>query len=277
MADYFHPSKETFGKDSPDEKQKEIPQEELKVYKDEGVEHVTVAGLTSIIIPALFINYPIFHQTGNCIGSIREHTDENKTPYEIILVINGKTGIGFEEDKLADTYADKVIQNPENLGFAKAVNQAIRTSNGEYIAIINNDVQVFDNWLVDLQEALQHVDLIEATPMYGMPFARAVEAKELRDKTMQKPIEETLSSFRDFSCVLARKALFEEIGVFDEEFFMYGEDVDLVKRMEAVGKRDASTTRVNTHHIIGSTSQGMDETAELMTKAKERLKEKWGI
>lgn len=266
---YFHP-KATFGKGSQDEVT-------LKKYdSDETIEQVKVRGLTSIIIPAYFLNNPLFHQTGNCIGSIREHTDKEKTPYEIILVINGETGIGFKEP-YTDTYCDKVIQNPENLGFAKAVNQGIRASKGEYIAIINNDVQVFDNWLPDLQEALGQIDLIEATPMYGMPFARAVEAKVLRDKTREQRIEETFTNFRDFSCILAKKSLFDEIGLFDEEFFMYGEDIDLVKRLEAVGKKDASTKRVNIHHIIGSTSFGMEETPELMNKANERLKAKWGI
>lgn len=263
---FFHPQvvQPTFGKDTADST-------ELKVYdkKDERKQEV-VKGLTSIIIPAYFRNYPIFHQTGNCIGSIREHTKE---PYEIILVINGQTGIGFED--FGNTYADKIIQNEENKGYAYAVNQGIRASSGEYIAIINNDVQVFENWLSDLQEALEHVDLIEATPMYGKPFARVTEAKELRDKTLQQPIQETFSNFRDFSCVLTRKVLFEEIGTFDEEFFMYGEDIDLIKRMEAVGKKDASTKRVNTHHIIGSSAG--DETPELMTKAKERLAQLWGI
>jgi O-antigen biosynthesis protein len=268
---YFHPSASASVQLNDD------PQvQELEKYPEEELQHITVAGMTSIIIPAYFLTYPLWHQTGNCIGSIREHTDKTKTPYEIILVINGETGIGFAEDKLKDTYCDKVIQNPENLGYAKAVNKGIRVAEGEFIAIMNNDVQVYEHWLEDMQEALQHLALVMATPMYGMPFARAVESKKLRDETFGKRIEETFSDFNDFSCVLTTKALFDEIGLFDEQFFMYGEDLDLIKRIEKIGKKKASTKRVNTHHIISSTASGINETPEWMNTARELLKKKWG-
>lgn len=215
------------------------------------------SGMTSIIIPAYFMNYSLFHYTGHCIGSIREHTDREKTPYEIILIINGKTGIGF--DNLEATHAEKVIPNEENKGYGKAMNQGMRISVGEYIVLMNNDVMVFDHWLEDFQEALKHKDLVMATPMYGMPFARAVESRELRNKWMQKPIEESFSDFRDFSCVATTRSLFDEIGAFDEDFFAYKEDLDLFKRMDAKGKTYASTKRINTFHIIGATGTNMSE------------------
>lgn len=281
---FFYPTKSTFGQGSPDTAPASIPiqkeispsfleQEqkiELPTYDDPtAIEHQTIPGLTSIIIPAFFNNYPIFHQTGNCIGSIREHTDKEKTPYEIILVINGNTGITIDPK---DSLCDKVVQNEENEGYSKAVNKGIRTSFGEYIAIVNNDVQVFDHWLEDMQEALKDLSLVMATPMYGKPYARAVEANELREKGFGTPY----SDFTDFSCVLTTKALFDEIGLFDEQFFMYGEDLDLLRRMTKEHKKYASTKRVNTHHIIGSTSSGVNETPEIMNESKRRLNEKWG-
>lgn len=272
MSDYFHPEIKhgAFGKGTADDVK-------LKQYdpKDEDIEHTTVKGLTSIIIPAYFITYPLFHQTGNCIGSIREYT---KKPYEIILVMNGngKSVIPYSQGNYI-TNADKVIVNEENLGYAKAVNQGIRASQGEYIAVINNDVQVYENWLEDMQESLEHLDLVEATPMYGMPFARAKEARELRENTLHLPIEETFDPFRDFSCIMVKRTLFEELGTFNEEYFCYGEDIDLIKRMEEKNKKHASTKRVNIHHIIGSTASALPETPELMNEAKERLKARWGI
>lgn len=236
----------------------------------------TKQGLTSIIIPAFFNSYPIFHTTGNCIGSIREHTDRAKTPYEIILVQNGHTGIGFTQENAKDSYADKVIFNEQNLGYAKAVNQAIRCSEGEYIAIVNNDVQVFDHWLEDLQACLNAgVDLIQAYPMYGMPYGRAVEANILREKSLTES-QLGLDDFRDFSCVLLRKETFAKVGLFDEQFFCYGEDLDLIRRIEQAGGKVKSTKRVRVHHIISMTSSGIAETPDIMNKSKELLKAKWG-
>lgn len=270
MNNYFNPRpKGTFGKGSSDDETIQLETYE----KTDEFPQSNVKGLTSIIIPAYFLTYPLFHQTGNCIGSIREHTDSVKTPYEIILVVNGDTGI---KSKPEDYLVDKVIENPENLGFSKAVNQGIRVAKGEYIAIVNNDVQVYDYWLEDFIECLNNgLDLVQATPMYGKPFARATESFTLRQDTMNLSIGETFKDFVDFSCVCTRKDLFREIGVFDEEFFMYGEDLDFLRRMDKVGKKHKSTTRVNTHHIIGSTSSGVAETPELMNKAGELLKQKY--
>ena len=228
---------------------------------------------TSIIIPVYFNSYQTFHLTGDCIGSIREHTNSVKTPYEIILVINGVTAIKLEN--LQQSYADKVITNEENLGFSKAVNKGIRVSKGEYIAIVNNDVKVFDHWLEDMQQVQQSgIDLVMGTPMHGEPFARAIEANKKREKTFQVGLG--ISSFTDFSCVLTTKDLFNKIGLFDERFYMYCEDLDLIRRIEKVGGKVASTKLVNTHHIGQATSYGIGETPEIMNKSKELLKSIWG-
>lgn len=260
----------------------------FKTYEEQDsfTQPETVKGMTSIIIPAYFVHYPAFHFTGNCIGSIREHTNKKATPYEIILVVNGNNSAiqKMDEALMKNTYADKIIVNEENLGFAKAVNQGIRAAKGEYIAIVNNDVQVFDNWLPLLTECLIELDLVMATPMYGLPFARAVEAngitykylslKHTRDERLD--LIDSFSDFVDFSCVLTRKALFEEIGTFNENFFMYGEDLDLLRRMRREGKTYASTKLVNTTHIIGSTATAIDGMSEIMNQSKAKLKEIWG-
>ena len=75
---------------------------------------------------------------------------------------------------------------------------------------------------------------------------------------------------------MARKSLFREIGTFDEQFFVYLEDLDFLKRMDEAGKKYASTKKVNTYHVIGGTSTGMVETPDLMNESREKFKEKWG-
>jgi GT2 family glycosyltransferase len=250
---------------------------DFKQYPEEGKKHETISGFTSIIIPAFFNSYPVFHYCGNLIGSIREHTDKTKTPYEIILIQNGETGIGFTEKSAKDSHADKIIFNKENLGFSKAVNQGIRCANGEYIAIVNTDVMVFNHWLEDLQECLKNgVDLIQSYPAYGMPYARAVESEALRNEWKDKPIAESFDDFRDFSCVLTTKELFNKVGLFDEAFQLYCEDLDLVRRIEKAEGVVKSTKRVRTFHIIGATTTNMQDTPEVMEQSKERLKSIWG-
>lgn len=245
-----------------------------------------VPGKTSIIIPAYFAAYHLFHYTGNCIGSIREHTDKLDTPYEIILVINGSKDSAIKFSNLEETLCDKVIVNEENMGYGYAMNQGIRASVGQYLCFMNNDVMVFEHWLEDMLEALRCLDLVMATPMYGKPFARAKEAEELRKKTerelpetgrpySQSLAEDFLSDFRDFSCALTRRSLMEEVGLFNEKLFAYKEDIDLYNRLDAAGKKYASTKRVNTFHVIGSTSVGMNDAQLHKKEGEEEFNKLW--
>lgn len=280
---FFHPEKlEPLPENAP-------AAQTYPAHEEKGQPLAIKAGVTSIIVPVFLNSYPVFHYTGHCLGSIRQNTDQGKTPYEIIFVQNGRKGTEnvveeFTEETYHEIGADKIISNEKNLGFAAAVNQGIRCSTGEFIAIINNDAMVFPHWLEDMQEALAAgLALVMATPMYGMPFARATEAMKLRAETFmeggspeQNSIETTFNDFRDFSCVLTARYVFEEVGLFDEQFFMYGEDLDLIRRIEKADGKIASTSRVRTFHISGGTSSGLAETPEILDESKRLLKEKWG-
>ena len=244
----------------------------IKATAGQGIPHTVIPGLTSIIMPIFNYDYSLVHYTGNALGSIKEHTNKETTPYEILLVDNGSP---IKFDNPADYRVDKYIKNEENEGVTKAWNKGIRISQGEYICLINNDVMVFNFWLADLLEALEHTDLVMATPMYGEPFSRAVEAKAKREQWLGKPITESFSDFRDFSCILTKRKLFDEIGNFDEQFFNYVSDTDFLRRMIEVGKTYKSTQRVPIFHIIGATSTGMTETAEQMNQDKRKYEEKW--
>jgi GT2 family glycosyltransferase len=230
--------------------------------------------MISIIIPVFNYNNPLFHYTGNCIGSVREHTD---LPYEIILVENGSP---VKHKELKDYKAEKVIINEKNMGVAHAWNQGIRMSRGGYICLLNNDTMVFDHWDTDMVEHLKSgdLDLVMSTPMYGDAFARAVEAKERREAALAGDKSKILSDFRDFACVMCKKSLFEELGTFDERFTLaYGEDLDFLKRMDEAGKKYASSKLINIFHIINATTTGMKEIPELMNVNKKILEEKWDL
>jgi glycosyltransferase involved in cell wall biosynthesis len=250
-----------------------IPTEPEPVPIGEGFEHKVVEGLTSIILPVYMNNYSLFHYTGNCIGSIREHTDSEITPYELVVVDNGSP---TKPPELTSYYAHRVIVNAENLGVTKAWNQAIRASIGEYIVLINNDVQVFDNWLGNLRSGLfDGYDLVMAHPMYSLtePFARAVEASKIEKKVYETG--KLYSDFKDFSCVMFKRSLLNEIGMFDEQFFNYCSDSDFFRRLELAGKKWACAEFVPTSHISDATGYSISETPEIMNKDKETYKEKW--
>ena len=236
-----------------------------------------IKGLTSIIIPVCNTDYAPAHYTGNYIGSIKYFT---KQPYELIVVDNASTVElgGLVWPKVVDLY----IKLKKNTGYTGGMNKGIKVAKGEYICLMSSDVEVYEHWLEDLQEALKHVDLAMATPMYDLPYGRAKEARLRRNKWKKNTNDhQWLRDFRDFSCVLAKKELFDKIGLLDEKLGSYSEDIDFVFRMQEKGLVAKSTKRCNTHHVGMASgyvlmNQG-EKLSEQMNKNKEYLKKKWGL
>lgn len=248
--------------------QAEQPKVQPPVESKESFPHEIKAGLTSVVLPVYMKDYSLFHYTGNCIGALREHTPEGS--YELVIVDNGSP---IQPPELTSYYADRVIKNETNLGYTKAMNQGIRMSTGEYIVLLCNDVQVFEGWLEDMKKALDEgMDLVMAHPMYSLtePFARAVEAKQIREgKKVLDPLP------KDFSCVMFKRSLVDEIGLLDEQFFNYCSDSDFMRRMDQVGKKYKVLGTVATSHLSDATGFTMPETPEIMNKDKEAFEKKW--
>lgn len=237
----------------------------------EGFDHRIIPGLTSIILPIYMKDYALFHYTGNCIGSVREHTPEGS--YELVVIDNGSP---IQPPAMQSYYAHRVIKNEENLGVTKAWNQGIRISVGEYIVLLNNDVQVFEHWLDDMKLALDSggYDLAMAHPMYSLtePFARAVESKAIRERVALSG--NIYSDFKDFSCVMFKRTLLDEIGLFDEDFFSYASDSEFFQRMDRAGKKWVCCETVATSHLSDATGYSMPETPEIMNKDKATFEAK---
>lgn len=251
------------------------PEPKEPEIQGEGIPHQRISGLVSIIIPIYMNNYTLFHLTGNCIGSIREHTNKEKDPYEIIIVDNGSP---IQPPSMQSYYADKVIKWDKNEGVTKAWNAGIRTSFGEYIVLLNNDTQVYNGWLAIMKKALDNgLDLVMAKPMYSLtePFARAMEADREQMRWENVPVTESFEDFKDFSCVMFKKDLMDKIGMFDEQFFNYASDSDLFSRMDEVGYKYAACKAVPIHHIIDATGLSIPETPEIMNRDKAKFQEKY--
>ncbi len=251
--------------------EKIVEAQEHTPLSGEGMPHQTIAGLTSVIIPVFNVDYPLLHYTGHALGSIRYFAGDN--PIEIIIVDNASP-IGV---KVEDWHADKLILNKTNLGYVKAVNQGIRASFGEYIAIISTDVQVYENWVEDMKDALKHVDLVYGKPMYGEVFGRAIEARDHRAKWLDKPVEESLNNdTRDGSALFTTKEMFNKLdGLFDERFLNYAADVDLTRRIEEAGMKVAGSERLRTFHISHATGFLVEGDAEQMNVDKKEYADKW--
>jgi len=232
-------------------------------------------GLTSIIIPIRNLDYANAHYTGNCIGCVRYFTNK---PYEIIIIDNASTVDLASATENFQQAVDKYFRFDKNEGVAKAWNKGIEMAEGEYICMLNSDVEVYDYWVEDMHDALTMTNMVMATPMYAYPYGRADRAKKLRESVEG----DTLSDFCDFSCFMFKREILDKVGLFDENIEIgWGEDIDFKFRLEKAGLTFKSTKRVNTHHIGMATGFSMMNHGELvneaMDKNREYIKNKWNL
>ncbi len=110
----------------------------------------TVSDIVSIVI----LTFNQLEYTKECVESIRRHTPGT---HEIIFVDNGSTDgtVKWLRTLVAKNSNYRLIENSENLGFAKGCNQGIKASSGEHILLLNNDVVVTEGWLSGMIECLK--------------------------------------------------------------------------------------------------------------------------
>ncbi len=171
--------------------------------------------------------------------------------FEVIVVDNGSTD-GSREIVEKQYPSIRLVRLMRNLGFARACNEGIHCAEGECIVLLNNDVEVKTDWLRQLVEGM------ERHPECGMGTSKMIQYDN------HKQLYNTGDLFRIWctgggrgfgeidraqyedeeyvfgACAGAgiyRRSLFEKIGLFDEDFFIFSEDVDLNLRAQLRGAR----------------------------------------
>ncbi len=219
----------------------------------------------SIII--VHYNTPVLLK--ECLVSLYKYISSQIT-VEIIVVDNGSTSehkkelrevIGHFHTKLNLN----LIQNKENLGFSKANNIGIRASHGAYVLLLNSDTQLQDAVLTHaFQYMEEHTEVYAYTPKlilqngdidsachrgFPTPWASLcyfTKLEQLFGKTKlfggYHQTYKNMDSIHEIDCpsgafFLVRKNALDRIGLLDERFFMYGEDIDLAYRLRQTGGR----------------------------------------
>jgi GT2 family glycosyltransferase/ADP-heptose:LPS heptosyltransferase/2-polyprenyl-3-methyl-5-hydroxy-6-metoxy-1,4-benzoquinol methylase/Tfp pilus assembly protein PilF len=256
----------------------------------ESIEKVkTSKPLVSIIIPV----FNQLHYTKIAIESIKRYTH---TPYEIIVVDNGSTDGTYEY--LSSLGVIKVIRNPKNYGFPKAVNQGLSASSGEYVVILNNDVIVTNAWLERLLEHIREdnsIGIIGPLSNYtsGFQILNGAEKSymkngEVDEEFLQKFANELYMQNKGQKvfvpriaglCMLIKREVLNKIGGFDERFSPGNfEDDDYCLRATFAGFKIAIAKDVFIHHF-GSKSfkaNGNQKFLEILRRNEKIFVEKWG-
>jgi GT2 family glycosyltransferase len=184
-----------------------------------------------------------------CLRSVERQTCKD---FELVLVDNGSTDGSPDCLEQFPGISATVIRNRENRGFASAANQGIKQARGRFIALINNDVVLGERWLEEMLGGMA------TNPQVGMCACKLLFANSphLIDKAghlmyadgqnygrghrevdhgQYDRAEEVL--WPDGAAALYRTEVFESVGLFDEDFFAYGDDAELGLRAQIGGWR----------------------------------------
>lgn len=195
---------------------------------------------------------------------------------EIIVIDNNSSDGSCEMMK--EVFPDiKLICNEENVGFSKANNQAVREASGEYVCILNPDTAVPHNIFKDCFDFIKKVDnlgilgvrLIDGTGNFlpeskrNIPTPKASALKLLglakgKNKYYTTNVSETQDApvpVLPGAFMLIKKEVYEELGGFDEDYFMYGEDIDLCYKAMKAGYENYYLGSVSMLHYKGESTK----------------------
>jgi GT2 family glycosyltransferase len=203
-----------------------------------------------------------------CLGSLE---NQEFSDFEVVVVDNGSTdgSVEFLHHHFPET---RVIVFEENKGFSKAVNEGIRQAKGDYVLLLNNDVEVDPGLLDHLHKTITHVKDADFLACRMMDFYRRELIDGAGDGFPRKgkafrighgvkfgpPFDQSRRAFG--ACAGAgfyKRELFEEVGLFDEDFFAYHEDVDWNFRANLMGYRCFYVPEAVVYHIGSGTTGGL--------------------
>lgn len=240
-------------------------------------------------VSVIIVNYNVRGFLENLLASLRRALDRIES--EIIVVDN------FSDDDSVD-YLKKshpevnLIENQTNVGFGKANNQGVKAATGEFILLINPDSVVEENTIEEM------ISFMKTHPDTGAAGCKILNA----DGTLQKACRRSfptpwvaLSKLFGLSAVFPksrlfgrynltyldagklhevdaisgsfmfmRKDVFEQVGGFDEDYFMYGEDIDLCFKIKQAGYRVYYVPNTSVIHFKGESTRrsNVDRTYE---------------
>ena len=234
----------------------------------------------SIVIPSYFMNKPgrivpdgdeELWFAKHCFERIKKYT---KIQYELILIDNGSV---HGQDLLKE-WADILITNTENLGFAKACNQGFRRATGEWICCMNNDIFVYDGWLEALIQTFQdNTDCGVAMPALMKQTKDGREALKIEKPDLDRNYDCYGRGAEFGSCWLIPKWLMDKVGLFDENFQIgFGEDRDYWRRVRQAGYETYRTHKTRVFHQGNITMSKIKDRKKYTIPNREYLKRKWG-
>ncbi|MBE7704737.1 MAG: glycosyltransferase family 2 protein [Cyanobacteria bacterium SIG29] len=229
-------------------------------------------------VSIILVSYNTEELTRNCLNSILEKT--SGINYDIWIVDNNSSDKSCEMIKREFPQVH-LIENKENKGFGAANNQAIKQSEAKYVFLLNTDTILLNNAikiLFDYMEENSDIgacggNLYDANNKHVHCYGHYKTFKSKMVKTFklasffpkEKAINEDKGEnendiFREVDIVVGadlmmRKSVLDEVGIFDEEFFLYDEETELQFRIKQAGHKIMINPNSKIAHLEGKSTK----------------------
>ncbi len=221
----------------------------------------------------VIVSYNVREDLARALASV--FASPPAVPHEVVVVDNGSSdgSLAMVRERWPGV---RTIDAGANLGFSKANNLGIRATAGEWVLLLNSDTVVPPRAIDGLVDHLRsHPEAAAAGPRLvgsdGRPeisFGRMIGPfNELRQKVIGRlyeggwgpvcrRVDRRLRATREVdwvsgACLLVRRADAEAVGLLDERFFLYTEDVDFCASLRARGRRIRFVGSVEVQHLRG--------------------------
>lgn len=234
--------------------------------------------MTKIDLSIVIVSYNTKNITEGCLKSINRSLWKSKIKYEIVIVDNDSKD-GSKE------MLEKYSQDPENhsfyyqintnLGFGRGNNFGVKKANGEYILLLNSDTIVLNrsieklfNFYVTNEKTvhflgpkLVNFDLTAQSSVakfFTLPvvFVTLLLKGDYWGATRSSPNKFCQVDWVSGACIMTTKRIFQRLGGFDKNIFMYMEEVDLLYRAKKLGLNTFFYPNSQIIHLGSSSSNG---------------------
>jgi len=239
-----------------------------------GVDPTAAAGIAAVVI-----NWNTRDLLARCLESLRANAPAHRS-LEIIVVDNGSTD-GSAEYVRTDWPDVRLIANEKNEGYTRANNQAIRASTSPYLLLVNADAFVLPGCidrLVERLEADERAGVAAPRLVYGdgswqrwtagrapslvsaaayfLFIERVLSAARRRSLYLAQDVRTAFQpDWVSSACMLVRRAALDDVGLLNERFVAYMDDVDLCQRLRDGGRSVWYCPEAEAMHVMGGSTR----------------------